>query len=210
MNRQTRHGHDDSFVDAWAAFARHDLDRTAPPQLERRILATLRARRPALPARSYWPRTWLLTFSLGTAAGLVLAAMSGLLRTAPPGAGDGVTPTDRTVSMPVPSAGALATVQPVDPLDSGMPDSDGPDVVNAATPLVAAPLVTLAIDDVASAESLHLVRVRMPRAALGTLGLALYDPEATGMVDVDIVVGDDGLPRDIRTIRPVTADTIEE
>jgi hypothetical protein len=88
----------------------------------------------------------------------------------------------------------------------------GPDAdVAAAGDAVpaAAPLLTLAIDGVSDAESLQLVRVRMPRAALGTLGLALYDPEATGMVDVDIVVGDDGLPRDIRDIRAVNADNEE-
>ena len=54
-----------------------------------------------------------------------------------------------------------------------------------------------------SVESLQLVRLRMPRTALQAFGVALIEPDATGLVDVDLVVGSDGLPRDIRRVRPV-------
>jgi hypothetical protein len=40
--------------------------------------------------------------------------------------------------------------------------------------------------------------VRVPRTSLRAFGVALIDPDASGLVDVDLVVGSDGLPRDIR------------
>jgi hypothetical protein len=46
--------------------------------------------------------------------------------------------------------------------------------------------------------SLQVVRVRMSRAGLASLGLAIVDPEAEGLVDVDMLVGDDGIARVIR------------
>jgi hypothetical protein len=50
-------------------------------------------------------------------------------------------------------------------------------------------------------EPLQMVRLRLPREALQALGLALLEPDASGMVDVDVLVGEDGLPRDIRKVR---------
>jgi hypothetical protein len=49
----------------------------------------------------------------------------------------------------------------------------------------------------ADSSSLHVVRVRMARAALATLGMPV-DPTAEGLVDVEMLVGDDGVARSIR------------
>ena len=65
------------------------------------------------------------------------------------------------------------------------------------------PILTLSADPLFDTESLHIVRVRMPRGALRALGVALVEPEASGLVDVDVVVGDDGLPREIRRVTAV-------
>jgi hypothetical protein len=46
--------------------------------------------------------------------------------------------------------------------------------------------------------TLHVVRVRMDRMALATLGVPIADPDAEGLVDVEMVVGDDGVARSIR------------
>lgn len=69
--------------------------------------------------------------------------------------------------------------------------------------IVAGPILTLAADQAFEAEVLHIVRVRVPREALQAFGVSLLEPEAAGLVDVDVLVGDDGLARDIRRIRPV-------
>lgn len=50
-------------------------------------------------------------------------------------------------------------------------------------------------------EPLQMVRLRLPREALQALGLALLEPDACGVVDLDVLVGEDGLPRDIRQVR---------
>ena len=79
------------------------------------------------------------------------------------------------------------------------------DVTAAEVPLAggSAPLVALTGEPALEAEPLQLVRVRVPRTSLRAFGVALIDPDASGLVDVDLVVGSDGLPRDIRRVRPV-------
>lgn len=69
--------------------------------------------------------------------------------------------------------------------------------------IVAGPIVTLAADQAFETEALHIMRVRVPRDALQPFGLRLLEPEASRLVDVDVLVGDDGLARDIRRIRSV-------
>jgi len=204
MTHQPRHRSADSFADAWAALVEDDRAVTAPPELEPRVLAAVRARQAAhTPRHHHQPRPSRMAFA-AAAAGLALAAVTMLLRTAPvPEAEHARSGADATAAAP-PTTATEVVLMPELAVAPGAGTAGSSDAIPAA-----APIVTLAIDDAGHAESLQLVRVRMPRAALGTLGLALYDPEATGMVDVDIVVGDDGLPRDIRHIQPVIAD-IEE
>lgn len=64
-------------------------------------------------------------------------------------------------------------------------------------------MVRLTADPAFETESLQIVRLRVPRVSLEVFGVALLEPEASVLVDVDVVVGDDGLPRDIRRIRRV-------
>jgi hypothetical protein len=50
----------------------------------------------------------------------------------------------------------------------------------------------------ADTAALHVVRVRMARTALATLGMPIVDPDAEGLIDVAMLVGDDGVARSIR------------
>ena len=86
------------------------------------------------------------------------------------------------------------------------PPEPAPVVLAPAPPVI----MTLAVDPLFDTEPLQIVRVRMPRAALRTLGVALVEPEAEGLVDVDVLVGGDGLPRDIRRVRAVLGTEQEE
>jgi hypothetical protein len=61
----------------------------------------------------------------------------------------------------------------------------------------------LIADPTFETESFELVRLRLPRTSLEAIGVALIGPEIASLVDVDVVVGGDGLPRAIRSIRPV-------
>ncbi len=94
---------------------------------------------------------------------------------------------------------AAALLVLVTGLRTRQPAREAPDAVVPPAPV----LMTLAADPVRETESLQLVRIRMPRTELRALGIALIEPEASGLVDVDVLVADDGLPRDIRRIQPV-------
>jgi hypothetical protein len=64
------------------------------------------------------------------------------------------------------------------------------------------PLVRLVADPVFQNEPLTLVRLRMPRTDLAAIGITLIEPETASLVDVDVVVGSDGLARSIQRIQP--------
>ena len=53
-------------------------------------------------------------------------------------------------------------------------------------------------DTVSDAASLTLMRVRMPRSAFSNLGVPIANPEGDGLVDVEVLVGEDGVARSIR------------
>ena len=48
-----------------------------------------------------------------------------------------------------------------------------------------------------------VMRVRMPRGAVGRLGIPLASPDADGMVDVEVLVGHDGVAQSIRRVSTV-------
>jgi hypothetical protein len=79
-------------------------------------------------------------------------------------------------------------------------------LAGAARVETSVPIVRLTADPAFDTESLQIVRLRVPRTSLEVFGVALLEPEASVLVDVDVVVGDDGLPRDIRRIRRVDVD----
>jgi hypothetical protein len=62
-------------------------------------------------------------------------------------------------------------------------------------------LVMFDVDPPLSGEPMQLVRLRVRRDALQVLGLAVLEPDAGGTVDLDVLIGEDGLPREIRAIR---------
>lgn len=53
-------------------------------------------------------------------------------------------------------------------------------------------------DPMADPAALQIMRLRMPRAGLANLGVPLVNPDADGLVDVELLVGDDGVARAIR------------
>jgi hypothetical protein len=66
----------------------------------------------------------------------------------------------------------------------------------------AKPIVRLVADSRFDTESLQIVRLRLPGASLQPFGMDL-DSDQAGLVEVDLLVGDDGLPREIRSIEEV-------
>lgn len=181
---------------AWTAFAADDAGAGAPPELEWRVLQAGRRMHTArrLPIRRSH-RRWAVA-AVATAASLMLVA-AGLLGK-PPGNG---TSTARDVWTPAsPAAGHPQSVPP-----AGVASTEH-DRISAATPTVnTAPSASapLAVDPASDTETVQLVRIRVPVGALLALGVTTTDPDASGVVDVDVTVGDDGLAREIRGIRAV-------
>jgi hypothetical protein len=65
------------------------------------------------------------------------------------------------------------------------------------------PGVVLVADPILDASAMSIVRVRVPRAALGPLGIPLVEPNDGGSVDLELLVGEDGVARTIRRAVPV-------
>jgi hypothetical protein len=64
--------------------------------------------------------------------------------------------------------------------------------------------IVLVADPVLDASAISVVRVRVPRSTLAHLGIPIADPEAGGSVDLEVLVGEDGIARTIRRAMPVT------
>lgn len=164
---------------AWDAFTRDDAAATAPPELERRIFCAVEAAAQRRARRAFEPQ---LRVILGAAAAALLVAGVSVWNLSP-----------RQREAPA-QADPDSQVEETEVILEPLPDRSRSS---------RAALITLAADRIRDTESLQLIRVRMPRQALTALGVALIEPEATAFVDVDLVVGDDGLPLDVRRIRPV-------
>jgi hypothetical protein len=70
--------------------------------------------------------------------------------------------------------------------------------------------VPLVADPLADPTALNVMRVRMSRSALANLGLPILDPDAAGVVDVEVLVGEDGVARSIRRAAFAETHVIEE
>ena len=142
--------------------------------------------------RGWAPGTWMAAAALVLIAAGVAAGLAGRR-----------TPSERG-AMPLPvQASEPREMPPVAAsLPLGVGDLDAPARVladaNAAPdrPIPATELFPVQ-------ETVQLVRIRMPVTALAALGITTTDPDTSGIVDVDVTVGDDGLARDIRAIHRV-------
>jgi hypothetical protein len=172
-----------TFNRAWQRFVDEESSRCAPAELQARVERALAAPQPARPRRRYVVEIVAVAASISVAASWSIARSE---RNSPP----------------------LA-----DRLAAGAPQglaSYAATAVRDEPRIVRSPVVTGrrhgrlsmsgASNPASSPEALQLVRLRLPRQALATLGLLLTDPESAGFVQVDVLVGEDGLPRNIRKV----------
>jgi hypothetical protein len=162
--------------EAWREFACEDAALTAPPELERRVLAGWEAlQHPQCGSHRRSERR--VFWAVGALAGTLLVAFA--LRSY-----------RATTVRPTPVSGtAVSATRAVGDLHHWprrMPTADA--------------VFTLAADPALETENLELIRVRMPRLALQAAGVVVSGPNAEGFVEVDVVVGEDGLPRDVRRV----------
>jgi hypothetical protein len=74
-------------------------------------------------------------------------------------------------------------------------------IAAAPAPLIDQELVLVPEFD--RAGPLMLMRVRMTRREFSRLGVAISNPDGDGLVDVEVLVGEDGVARSIRRAVPV-------
>ncbi|MET0556087.1 MAG: hypothetical protein ABW221_23815 [Vicinamibacteria bacterium] len=182
----------------------HDLDRAlralasetdadAGPAVEQRLRAAFRALPPeAAPAQAP-PALWIALPSFAAAAGIVWLAFAGRGPVAAPA---------------VPVAPPVARAEPA-PLASASPAPSVP-VVEAvrrarvrrpARRAEPAPFEALYPGDpLADLDAVHVVRVSVPRSSLFALGLAQRPGAQDDAVEMDAMVGPDGVARAVRFV----------
>jgi hypothetical protein len=170
-------GHDEGALgEAWRQFAQEDAAIRAPAELEQRILAAWEALQHR-PRRSQPPGQRHLFWAVAAVAGALLLAFAlhGHRATTVPTAPD--------------SSAALSVTRDVEGVHRWPETAPTPSAV-----------ISLTVDPVLETETLQLVRVSMPRLALQAFGVVVSGPNAEGFVEVDVLVGEDGLPRDVRRV----------
>jgi hypothetical protein len=182
----------DRFDEAWRAYADMEHAVHAPPHLEARVLTAVKHAQFATPsARRSMSLAWLA--AAATVAIGVAAAMSGR-------PGTPVAPLGARAHTAVALPAAVAEVRPHRPAMAPVMTIDAADWL-AREDEIRIILMMFETTPALPSEPLQLVRLRIPKEALPGLGIALFDPDAGGTVDVDVLVGEDGLPKNIRRIR---------
>lgn len=179
-----------TFDHAWQAFADDDSHQHAPPALEGRVRDAIATPNPP-ESRPRFNRTG----AIAVAASIGLAAVWAGRHTASPRV-------TRALDSRAPTAALTTYAATVsrEIIRVGAPPAV-PRVAVRGPQTLGRPILRLAVDEVAPSETLQLVRMRLPREALLALGVTFAMPDTSGLVDIDVLIGEDGLPRDIRRIR---------
>jgi hypothetical protein len=164
-----------TFERSWRAFADEDAAVGAPAELEARILQAITTPQP----QQLRPAGRIVGGLAAVAAMIIVTAWS----------------------MAGPKSLATADAPHLAAQHSSPFAAFAPTVVPEPAGQTRARIIRTATrNEEAPLEIFQLVRLRLPRQALATLGFLLVDPEATGVVDVDVLVGEDGWPRHIRKV----------
>jgi hypothetical protein len=176
--------------DPWAEFVNHERRIVAPLHLEARVMAAVRAT--GIPRRRHHRRLWV---AAAASAAMIMAA---------------AWPADRGSSEVRPIASRPIAITLLPQVVSARPPAKAapgpsrarihPDVIAQQDDLTAV-LLMFDAEPPLSSEPVQMVRLRVRRDALQALGLAVLEPDAAGTVELAVLVGEDGLPRDIRQVR---------
>lgn len=175
----------------WQVFAEDDRALEAPSRLEPHVLAVIARREEAHAAGGVGAVS--AAFALAAAVAVAVAIWA-----------------SREPQVPVPLDArkpVLAALPlPVAPRPPGaLSRRDGAPVAggDAIAAYEEAPVFIIMLEDIATldTEPLQLVRLRVPQEALFGFGMALFEPDGSGLIDVDVLVGEDGLPREVRKVR---------
>ena len=182
------HFKEDYVLQALKALAENDREREAPPEVEARLVGAFHARR-----RS--GRRWMAMAAL--AAGLVIALLLWPNHTSKPAvsAAPAVLPVPEP-APPVRKAEPTPTVARASHKFSRKADAARPpqprEVVTDFFPLM---------NPAPSFGRGQMLRVQLPAAAMQTVGLPVREEHLDDLVQADVLVGEEGMPRAIRFVR---------
>ena len=185
--------------EALRALAVDDEQVSVPARVHREVLREWDDHQALRNGRRAHRRSRGLAWVVVPVAAAVLLAVAVLQRQSVPlAAPDAAPPTASAVSVDVPairrapdpllgeSRRSTAVASPIGVSTRPRGVADG----STAYVIVPPPLVDPA--------ALHVVRARMSRTALATLGMPIVDPNVDGLVEVEMLVGDDGVAQSIR------------
>ncbi len=159
--------------------------REAPPHVERALLAAFR-RRAVLRAAIRWG-------SVAAAAALLIALL--MPRRNPP------VPTEHARLAPAPAPAVVSPPAAVPEQRAIKPAARRAPARKARTaqPTREEQFLPLLYSD--AAESVQVVRVKLPRAALASFGLPVAEEPGQDKIQADVALGEDGIARAVRFVR---------
>ncbi len=180
------HVREDYVLQALGALAENDREREAPPEVEARLLGEFRARRRA-------GRHWAAIAA--AAAALVITALWWTNR-APQPAVSAVQPVSPVPETARPAPAAVASIAPASrKLAHKVATVSRPQAREVVTDFF--PLMNPA----PSFGRGQMLRVQLPAAAMQTVGLPVREEHLDDLVQADVLVGEEGMPRAIRFVR---------
>jgi hypothetical protein len=178
--------------DALDALSAADAGLSPPAHLQAAVLREWDEQQVRQAPRSRWLAWTLLPAAVGVVVA-VAVLQRGPVTTSEPGE----PPVERAAPL---AAGAVSTSEPgAPPAPTAVATpSTRPVAVPRALPAAADAGYIIVPDPLVDPTTLRVVRVRMSRLALATLGLPLVNPDADSLVEVEMLVGDEGVAQSIR------------
>jgi hypothetical protein len=184
---------DDQLERALAEFARAETSRRAPPHVEALVVERFDRQRRRQASFTY-ARNAVAVTVLAAAASVMIYFNVTVIRSPLP-----------TLSTDA-QAGNHAERRPIAPPDA---PQESPQVLSSdRSPRIQPPArvngsavwKNVALIVPGDADVVQVVHIRLPRAMLPVLGVPVIDPDATGTVNVELLLGNDGLARTIHVL----------
>jgi hypothetical protein len=183
------HVMEDRVLQALRALAENDGDREAPPEVEARLLAAFHSRRGS---------GWRWAAIVATAAAVVIALLLWPSRRPKPAV---------SAAPPISQASAAARPAPVAVAPANVTRTPRK-LARKVTALPQRPQPREVVTDFfplmnpePSFERGQILRVQLPAAAMQTVGLPVREEHLGDLVQADVLVGEEGIPRAIRFVR---------
>jgi hypothetical protein len=190
MNEE--HVLDDRVLQALQTLAENDRASEAPPEVEARLLDAFHARRARRVRRQ---RAWMGVVTL--AAGIVIALLLWPDRTPKPL----VSAVQPVLQIPETARAAPAPAAAVAPSVTPAPRKVVRKIAAVPQPHEVVTDFFPLMNPAPSFERGQMLRVQLPAAAMQTVGLPVREDHLDDLVQADVLVGEEGMPRAIRFVR---------